>query len=135
MGKQTICTGENKDADQLHGNREADQRLCFRYSNCTNSLLALFCACTGRFRTRHCGSQIIIANTHPIKNVKLLENKSNLKHLVRAAPVTERSLSLDYLTAVPGVGSSPALLAGVPCGFSRGSFVFAHLLIGPYHMR
>ena len=79
MGKQTILTGENKDADQLHGNR--------------------------------------------------------LKHLVRAAPVTERSLSLDYLTAVPGVGSSPALLAGVPCGFSRGSFVFAHLLIGLSHMR
>ena len=71
--------------------------------------------------------------THPIKNVKFLENKSNLKHLVRAAPVTERSLSLDYLTAVPGVGSSPALLAGVPCGFSRGSFIFAHLLIGPSH--
>ena len=55
---------------------------------------------------------------------KFSENKSNLKHLVRAAPVTERSLSLDYLTAVPGVGSSPALLAGVPCGFSRGSFCF-----------
>ena len=39
MGKQTIRTGENKDADQLDGNREADQRLCFRYSNCTNPLL------------------------------------------------------------------------------------------------
>ena len=39
MGKQTIRTGENKDADQLHGNREADQRLCFRYSNCMNPLL------------------------------------------------------------------------------------------------
>ena len=32
MGKPTICIGENKDADQLRGNREADQRLCFRYS-------------------------------------------------------------------------------------------------------
>ena len=29
MGKPTICIGENKDADQLRGNREADQRLCF----------------------------------------------------------------------------------------------------------
>ena len=28
MGKPTICIGENKDRD----NREADQRLCFRYS-------------------------------------------------------------------------------------------------------
>ena len=30
MGKPTICLGKNKDADQLRGNREADQRLCFR---------------------------------------------------------------------------------------------------------
>ena len=39
MGKPAICIGENKDADQLHGNREADQRLCFRYSDSTISLL------------------------------------------------------------------------------------------------
>ena len=32
-----IC--ENKDADQLRGNREADQRLCFRYTDSTTSLL------------------------------------------------------------------------------------------------
>ena len=38
MGKPTICIGENKDADQLRGNREADQRLCVRY---TNSILPL----------------------------------------------------------------------------------------------
>ena len=31
MGKPTICIGENKGADQLRGNREADQRLYFRY--------------------------------------------------------------------------------------------------------
>ena len=35
MGKPTICIGKNKDADQLRGNREADQRLCFRYSDST----------------------------------------------------------------------------------------------------
>ena len=39
MGKPTICTGENKDADQLRGNREADQRLCLRYSDSTILLL------------------------------------------------------------------------------------------------
>ena len=33
MGKPTICIGENKGADQLRGNREADQRLCFRYTD------------------------------------------------------------------------------------------------------
>ena len=35
MGKPTICLGENKGADQLRGNREADQRLCFRNSDST----------------------------------------------------------------------------------------------------
>ena len=35
LGKPTICIGENKDADQLRSNREADQRLCFRDSDST----------------------------------------------------------------------------------------------------
>ena len=35
MGKPTICIGENKGADQLRGNRQADQRLCFRSSDST----------------------------------------------------------------------------------------------------
>ena len=39
MGKATICIGENKDADQLCGNHDADQRLCFRYSDSTISFL------------------------------------------------------------------------------------------------
>ena len=41
MGKPTICICENKDADELRGNREADQRLCFRYSDSTIPLLLL----------------------------------------------------------------------------------------------
>ena len=39
MRKPTICICENKDADQLRGNREADQRLCFRYIDSTIPLL------------------------------------------------------------------------------------------------
>ena len=39
MRKPDFCLGENKDADQLRGNREADQRLCFRYTDSTISLL------------------------------------------------------------------------------------------------
>ena len=39
MRKQIICIGENKDVDQLRGNREADQRLCFRYIDSTIPLL------------------------------------------------------------------------------------------------
>ena len=35
MGKPTICIGENKGADQLRSNCEADQRLSFRYMDST----------------------------------------------------------------------------------------------------
>ena len=41
VGKPTICICENKDADQLRGNREADQRLCFRYLDSTYFLYFL----------------------------------------------------------------------------------------------
>ena len=37
--KLAFCICENKDADQLRGNREADQRLCFRYTDSTIPLL------------------------------------------------------------------------------------------------
>ena len=40
MRKPAFCICENKDADQLRGNREADQRLCFRYTDSTIPLLA-----------------------------------------------------------------------------------------------
>ena len=35
MRKPTFCICKNKDADQLRGDREADQRLCFRYMDST----------------------------------------------------------------------------------------------------
>ena len=38
MRKLAINICENKDADQLRGNREDDQRLCFRY---TDSIIPL----------------------------------------------------------------------------------------------
>ena len=37
--KPDFCICENKDADQLRGNREADQRLCFHYTDSTTPLL------------------------------------------------------------------------------------------------
>ena len=37
--KPAFCICENKDADQLRGNHEADQRLCFRFTDSTISLL------------------------------------------------------------------------------------------------
>ena len=39
MRKPAFCICENKDADQLRGNREAVQRLCFSYTNSTIPLL------------------------------------------------------------------------------------------------
>ena len=33
--KPDFCLGENKGADQLHSNCEADQRLCFRFMDTT----------------------------------------------------------------------------------------------------
>ena len=53
--KQDFCLCENKGTDQLLSNCEADQRLCFRYTDSTIPLLlkfkilAFFCDCTGRF--------------------------------------------------------------------------------------
>ena len=54
MRKPAFCIWENKDTDQLRGNCEADQRLCFRYKDSTFfypstsyirnfKLLAIFC--------------------------------------------------------------------------------------------
>ena len=40
--KPAFCICENKDADQLRGNREADQRLYFRYTDSTISLLPIY---------------------------------------------------------------------------------------------
>ena len=40
MRKPDFCICENKDADQLRGNREADQRLCFRHTDSTIPLLS-----------------------------------------------------------------------------------------------
>ena len=62
MRKPAFCICENKDADQLRGNREADQRLCFRYVDSTIPLLPKYeissllpfsvTAQPGLFRTR-----------------------------------------------------------------------------------
>ena len=71
MGKQTICICENKGADQLRSNCEADQRLCFRYSDNTFlrnfKILALFCDCTGRFMSDLIGNHIVGFPTRRLK--------------------------------------------------------------------
>ena len=39
MRKLAFCICENKDADQVRGNHEADQCLCFRFSESTIPIL------------------------------------------------------------------------------------------------
>ena len=40
MRKPAFCICKTKDADQLHGNCEADQRLCVRYMDSTIPILS-----------------------------------------------------------------------------------------------
>ena len=56
--KPAFCICENNGADQLRGNCEADQCLCFPYTDSSIPLLpksgifkplAIFCGCTARF--------------------------------------------------------------------------------------
>ena len=60
MRKSVFCIRENKDVDQLRGNREADQRLCFRFMASRIPLLfkplSIFCGCTARFVSELVGS-------------------------------------------------------------------------------
>ena len=52
--KPAFCICENKDEDQLRGNREADQRLCFRYTDSTIPLLPKTGFLTTRLICLHC---------------------------------------------------------------------------------
>ena len=69
IGKPAICIGENKGADQLRSNCEADQRVCFRYTDSAipllykfkiSSRLACFCTCTGRFVSDLFGNTLLV---------------------------------------------------------------------------
>ena len=46
LRKTAFCICENKGADQLYGNCEPDQCLCFRYRDSTITLLPKFQACS-----------------------------------------------------------------------------------------
>ena len=86
MGKPTICIGEIKDADQLRGNRKADQRLCFRYLDSTIpllpkskifQLLAIFCDYTAWFVSDLVRTQIVGFSTRRLICIFLVETLSS----------------------------------------------------------
>ena len=67
MGKPTICIGENKVADQLRSYCEADQHLCFRYTDSAIPLLSkplTICDCTAQFLSDQVGTHIVGFLTH-----------------------------------------------------------------------
>ena len=73
MRKLTICICEDKGADQLRGNCEADQRLCFRYSESTitlflkseiSSFYTVFYGCTAQFVSDLVETQTVGFLTH-----------------------------------------------------------------------
>ena len=85
MKKPTICIGENKDADQLRSDCEADQRLCFRYTDSTvpgfflnpkfqasGHLLCLYSpVCVGPVRKPNCWFSHEVA--HMLSNKLIIE--------------------------------------------------------------
>ena len=100
MGKPTICIGENKDADQLRGNREADQRLCFRYTDSTIPPSSFLCfyspVCVRPVRKPHCWFSHEVALFNMIVNkfgIKLINERETLWK-VYGAKRTERVADL-----------------------------------------
>ena len=84
--KPAFCICENKDADQLRGNREADQRLCFRYIDSTIPVLskppAIFCDCTAWFVSDLVGNseaRFSHNETHMSIDIRKLCNNNNVR--------------------------------------------------------
>ena len=80
--KPAFIIYENKDADQICGNREADQRLCFRFTDSTIPLLpksenfkplTIFCDCTARFVLDQVGNP----------EDRFSHNEAHMSHIVR----------------------------------------------------
>ena len=103
MGKPAIYIGENKVADQLRGNREADQHLCFRYLDSTVPLLlksTLFCDCTGRFVSALVGNHIV---GFPMGAAHLVSSLSIYQSLMRCDIFMQCQLYRDTRKPVFGI--------------------------------
>ena len=87
--KPAFCICENKDADQLRGNREADQRLCFHYIDSAIPLvlnfepLTILCGCTAWFVSDLVGNpedQFSQNEAHLMKVIMQVQQVTVLKH-------------------------------------------------------
>ena len=97
MRKPTICICDNKGADQLHGYREADQRLCFPtmdsaipflskviVSKISSILPSPVAACAAGFVSDLVGNHIVGFLVSPVVNFELSHEKSLLTSDVTA---------------------------------------------------
>ena len=90
-----FCICENKDADQLRGYREADQRLCFRYTNNTIPLsttyirnfkpLAISCGCTVWFVSDQVGNP----------ENRFSQNEAHIEHIANVNGRTKYNLYMN----------------------------------------
>ena len=81
MRKLALCICKSKDADQLRGNCEADQRLCFRYTDSTIPLLPKFQASShlvGNPENRFSHKKAQIADNRIVGNCKTDRNSYRL---------------------------------------------------------
>ena len=101
--KPMFCICENKDADQLRGNREADQRLCFRYLDSTIPLLpksknfqplAIFSGCTAWFTSDLVKIQIVGFLTRGLINMLLICYKNINRSFLCYKPHHEKTCFL-----------------------------------------
>ena len=93
MRKLALRICENKDADQLRGNREADQCLCFP----DFKPLAIFCDRTAQFVSGLVGNpedRFSHNEAHILKAIEIAEKKQNNKTSLQRKKVVSANCSL-----------------------------------------
>ena len=112
MRKPAFCICENKDADQLCGNRTADQRHCFCYIDSTIPLLpkseisslkpSSVTALTGLCRTRSETQKTSFLTMRLIPSLQVNRIDDEQPVDVRICPICHRQRSNDTALAVSG---------------------------------
>ena len=133
MRKPTICIYENKDANQLRGNREADHRLCFRYMDSTIPLLlkseiSSFCPASVTAQPDLCwtfSETTLLVSSQVGSFHYLCRNTGFLASISFNSSVTESSLLTYFSTYSDHLSTSTGSSEG-SCSVSSSSIVSRH---------